>query len=96
MGEGDVRDRGGQRLGAAEALRVNGLTPVVLAEKEGLALINGTDGMLGQLILALADGEALMQLVDVAAAMVDSRHCAARPGLPRRDPRPAPARRSVG
>ena len=69
MGEGDVRDRGGQRLGAAEALRVNGLTPVVLAEKEGLALINGTDGMLGQLILALADGEALMQLVDVAAAM---------------------------
>ncbi|HEY5009788.1 MAG TPA: aromatic amino acid lyase, partial [Acidimicrobiales bacterium] len=69
MGEGDVRDRGGQRLAASEALRVNGLTPVVLAEKEGLALINGTDGMLGQLILALEDGMALMKLVDVAAAM---------------------------
>jgi len=69
MGEGDVRDRGGQRVSAAEALRASGLTPVVLAEKEGLALINGTDGMLGQLILALDDGMALMRLVDVAAAM---------------------------
>ena len=69
MGEGDVRDRGGQRLSALEALRSNGLTPIVLAEKEGLALINGTDGMLGQLILAIDDGDALMQLVDVAASM---------------------------
>jgi histidine ammonia-lyase len=69
MGEGDVRDRGGQRVSAAEALRANDLTPVVLAEKEGLALINGTDGMLGQLILAIEDGMALMRLVDVAAAM---------------------------
>jgi histidine ammonia-lyase len=69
MGEGDVRDRGGQRVSAAAALRASGLTPVVLAEKEGLALINGTDGMLGQLILAIDDGSALMQLVDVAAAM---------------------------
>jgi histidine ammonia-lyase len=69
MGESDVRDRGGQRVSAAEALRASGLAPVVLAEKEGLALINGTDGMLGQLILALDDGTALMQLVDVAAAM---------------------------
>ena len=31
------------------------LTPVVLAEKEGLALINGTDGMLGMLVMALVD-----------------------------------------
>jgi len=69
MGEGDVRDRGGQRVSAAEALRACGLTKVVLVEKEGLALINGTDGMLGQLILALDDGMALMRLVDVAAAM---------------------------
>ena len=43
MGEGDVRDRGGQHVAAAEALRSSGLAPVVLAEKEGLALINGTD-----------------------------------------------------
>ncbi|HUZ41260.1 MAG TPA: histidine ammonia-lyase [Acidimicrobiales bacterium] len=69
MGEGDVRERGGRRVSAAEALRTSGLTPVVLAEKEGLALINGTDGMLGQLILAIDDGMALMKLVDVAAAI---------------------------
>jgi histidine ammonia-lyase len=43
--------------------------PVVLAEKEGLALINGTDGMLGMLVLACADLAALLTLADVAAAM---------------------------
>ena len=53
MGEGDVRDRGGQRVAAAEALRASGAGAGVLAEKEGLALINGTDGMLGMLLLAL-------------------------------------------
>src|ERR1700689_1468702 len=69
MGEGDVRDRGGERMMAAHALADAGLEPVELAEKEGLALINGTDGMLGQLILAIADGQHLLRLADVAAAM---------------------------
>src|SRR3712207_8983973 len=45
-GEGDVRDADGQRRPAAEALAAAGIEPVVLAEKEGLALVNGTDGML--------------------------------------------------
>jgi histidine ammonia-lyase len=69
MGEGDVRDAGGARRRAADALADAGLVPVELAEKEGLALINGTDGMLGQLVLALDDGMALMQQIDLAAAM---------------------------
>jgi len=69
MGEGDVRDRGGRRMIASDALKAAGLAPVALAEKEGLALINGTDGMLGQLILAIEDGTALLRLMDVAAAM---------------------------
>lgn len=69
MGEGEVRVRSGQRLAAADALGRAALVPVVLAEKEGLAMINGTDGMLGQLVLAIEDGDALMRLVDVAAAM---------------------------
>jgi histidine ammonia-lyase len=69
MGEGDVRDAGGARRRAADALADAGLEPVVLAEKEGLALINGTDGMLGQLVLALDDGTALLQQMDLAAAM---------------------------
>jgi histidine ammonia-lyase len=42
---------------------------VVLAEKEGLALINGTDGMLAMLMLACADLERLLLVADLAAAM---------------------------
>jgi histidine ammonia-lyase len=69
MGEGDVRDAGGTRCSAKDALADAGLERVELAEKEGLALINGTDGMLGQLILALDDGLALMQQMDIAASL---------------------------
>ncbi len=47
----------------------HGLAPVTFAEKEGLALINGTDGMLGQLVLALTDLDNLFRLADIAAAM---------------------------
>jgi histidine ammonia-lyase len=69
MGEGDVRDAGGARRLAKDALVDAGLEPVELAEKEGLALINGTDGMLGQLILALDDGLALLRQMDIAASL---------------------------
>ncbi|WP_460783035.1 histidine ammonia-lyase [Microbacterium tumbae] len=69
MGEGEVRDAEGVRMPAAEALAAAGLTPVELREKEGLSLINGTDGMLGMLVLALADLKALITTADVAAAM---------------------------
>ena len=41
----------------------------MLHAKEGLALINGTDGMLGMLCLALADLTTLVGIADVAAAM---------------------------
>lgn len=69
MGEGQVRNAQGDLLAAGEALAQAGLRPVELAEKEGLALINGTDGMLGQLILALADLDTLLVTADIAAAM---------------------------
>jgi histidine ammonia-lyase len=68
MGEGDVR-RDGRRLTAADALAEAGLWPVVLAEKEGLALINGTDGMLAMLMLACHDLALLARTADVCAAM---------------------------
>ena len=55
MGEGDVRLADGTKAPAADALAAAGITPLILAEKEGLALINGTDGMLGMLCLTLAD-----------------------------------------
>ncbi len=69
MGEGPVRDASGALRPAAEVLRENGLEPVQLAEKEGLALVNGTDGMLGMLLLAIADLRRLLTTADVAAAM---------------------------
>jgi len=68
-GEGEVRDRTGALVPAADALAAAGLGPVTLAEKEGLALINGTDGMLGMLVLALADLEVLLTTADISAAM---------------------------
>ncbi|HEY6890331.1 MAG TPA: histidine ammonia-lyase [Solirubrobacter sp.] len=69
MGEGPVRDATGTRRDAADALRDAGIEPVVLAEKEGLALINGTDGMLGMLALAIADLRNLLVVADITAAM---------------------------
>jgi histidine ammonia-lyase len=68
-GEGEVRAPDGAVTTADVALAAAGITPVVLAEKEGLALINGTDGMLGMLVLALADLRRLLVTADIAAAM---------------------------
>ncbi len=68
-GEGRVRDASGEERDAADALREAGIAPVALREKEGLALINGTDGMLGMLVLAIADLRELLTTADVAAAM---------------------------
>ncbi len=68
-GEGVVRDAAGNMRPAAEALKQAGIEPVELAAKEGLALINGTDGMLGMLILAIDDLTRLVRTADVSAAM---------------------------
>ncbi len=69
MGEGDVRDASGALVPASDALAAAGIEPLTLVEKEGLALINGTDGMLGMLVLALHDLETLLLTADIAAAM---------------------------
>jgi histidine ammonia-lyase len=59
MGEGE----------RAAAMREAGVEPVELTEKEGLALINGTEGMLGMLVLAGHDLRMLVRTADLAAAM---------------------------
>jgi histidine ammonia-lyase len=59
MGEGE----------RAAAMREAGVEPVELTEKEGLALINGTEGMLGMLVLAAHDLRMLVRTADLAAAM---------------------------
>ncbi len=69
MGEGRVRDRDGVLHDTADVLEAYDITPVELREKEGLALINGTDGMLGQLVLAITDLRRLLTTADVTTAM---------------------------
>jgi histidine ammonia-lyase len=69
IGEGELEDRDGARRGAGEALADAGIEPLVLTAKEGLALINGTDGMLGMLVLACDDLRMLLKVADVGAAM---------------------------
>jgi histidine ammonia-lyase len=68
MGEGEVWV-GDWKGPASEALASAGIEPVVLREKEGLSLINGTDGMLGMLCLAITDLTDLLDTADLAAAM---------------------------
>ncbi|HXF57015.1 MAG TPA: histidine ammonia-lyase [Actinomycetota bacterium] len=60
---------GGEELPGAEALRRVGLTPLDLEPKEGLALVNGTQGMLAVGVLAAARARELARAADVAAAM---------------------------
>lgn len=69
LGEGHVRTIDGTLAEASGALSAAGISPLVLQEKEGLALINGTDGMLGMLVLALHDLRMLLVTADVAAAL---------------------------
>ncbi|MEW2550458.1 histidine ammonia-lyase [Streptomyces zhihengii] len=69
MGEGDAEGPDGTVRPAGELLAAHGIQPVELREKEGLALLNGTDGMLGMLIMALADLDRLYKSADVTAAL---------------------------
>jgi histidine ammonia-lyase len=69
MGEGRAVGPEGVEKPVPDLLAAAGIKPIELREKEGLALINGTDGMLGMLVLALHDLNKLCDQVDVVAAM---------------------------
>ena len=68
IGEGTA-ELGGEVLPGAEALRRVKITPVTLEAKEGLSLLNGTQGMLALLTLALREADMLADTADVAAAL---------------------------
>ena len=68
-GEGLVLGDDADGLDSSSALADAGLEPLRLEAKEGLALINGTDGMLGMLALACTDADLLFKTADVTAAM---------------------------
>jgi histidine ammonia-lyase len=68
IGEGTA-ELAGENLPGGEALRRAKIAPVTLEAKEGLSLLNGTQGMLALLSLALREADALADTADVAAAL---------------------------
>jgi len=69
MGEGQAAGPDGVVTESADLLEQAGIEPVELREKEGLALINGTDGMLGMLIIGVDDLTRLCDAADLIAAL---------------------------
>jgi histidine ammonia-lyase len=69
MGEGKVMSGDGTTEPAADAHRREGLTPLRLQAKEGIAMINGTEGMVALGVLAHERAESVLKVGDAAAAM---------------------------
>jgi histidine ammonia-lyase len=88
-GKGDRRD-------ASAVLDAAGIPTVQLEAKEGLALLNGTEGMLAFLCLAVADLDVLLPTADVACALsVEALRGTDAPFAERiQDLRPHPGQRS--
>src|SRR5579872_3778797 len=68
IGEGRAAYKG-EILDGGEVMRRAGIEPVALEAKEGLSLLNGTQGMLALLSLALREADILCDSADVAAAL---------------------------
>jgi histidine ammonia-lyase len=68
IGEGETIYKK-EKLGGGEALKRALIAPVTLQAKEGLSLLNGTQGMLALLSLALHEADMLADTADVAAAL---------------------------
>jgi len=68
IGEGTIMDEGEWR-DAGRVLHDHGLEPLTLQEKEGLALVNGTNFMAAIGALAVHDAEVLLDTIDVAGTM---------------------------
>jgi histidine ammonia-lyase len=68
IGEGEALYRS-KRMQGAQAMKLAGIEPLRLEAKEGLSLLNGTQGMLALLALALRDAKCLVDTADIAAAL---------------------------
>ncbi len=68
MGEGEAEYEG-VRMPGAEAMKKAGITPIVLKAKEGLALINGTQAMMGNAVLAVYDAMVIEKAADIIGAL---------------------------
>jgi len=82
IGEGFIKSAGTIRP-SAEVLAEHGIEPIHLRAKEGLSLLNGTEGMLAQGILELVRAERLVATADLACALsVEALLGSARPFRP--------------
>ncbi len=68
LGEGKAKFNGEIRE-TSEIFKEEGITPLELVEKEGLALINGTQVLTAIGIFNLLDSEDLVKIADIAGAM---------------------------
>jgi histidine ammonia-lyase len=68
IGEGLAR-YGKETLPGGVALKLAGIAPLALETKEGLSLLNGTQGMLALISLALHQADVLVDTADVAASL---------------------------
>lgn len=68
MGEGEAEYKG-TKMSGAEAMKLADIKPVVLKAKEGLALINGTQAMMGPAVLAVYDAEMIMKTADIVGTL---------------------------
>ncbi len=83
LGEGEVRYNG-ERMKAMEGLKRAGMVPLEPTFKEGLALINGTQVMVGQMCLLLEDARKLIRTAIISSAMaLDALHTVLKPFDPR-------------
>lgn len=80
IAEGSMRDNGGDPEPAAAVLARHGIEPLRLQPKEGLSLLNGTEGMLAMGCLGVARARRLTRAADVACALsVEALLGSARP-----------------
>ena len=69
IGETELHTADGRLLPAADALKAAALAPVVLAPKEGITLINGTQAHTAIAALAVAEARVLWEVAHAAGAM---------------------------
>lgn len=68
IGEGEAEYQG-KIMSGKEAMEAAGIKTVTLKAKEGLALINGTQAMMGNAVLAVYDTEQLLKQADIVASL---------------------------
>jgi histidine ammonia-lyase len=83
VGEGEVRVEG-RIAGASDLMRGNGMAPLALQAKEGLALINGTQAMTSVGAIALVEAAEVLRAAHLACALsVEAARGSIKPFDPR-------------